>query len=405
MPIKILMPALSPTMTEGNLVKWVKKEGDTVEAGEVLAEIETDKATMEVEAVDEGILGKIVVAEGTEGVAVNEVIALLLEEGEDQASLEEFIIEAPAQVKTEEIAKAQPVKEAAVAQLTGTDIGRTFASPLAKRIAQQSGVELTLIKGSGPRGRVVKSDVEAALTTVAPKPTAIRAEGLPEYTEIPLSGMRKIIAQRLTESKQNIPHFYLTVECEVNDLLDLRKQLNDSLDEGKVSVNDMIIKACAQTLMKVPEANSSWAGDHIRRYKAADVSVAVAIEDGLVTPIIRNANLKGIIDIAKETKDIIERARDGKLQPEEYLGGTFCISNMGMMGVKDFAAVINPPQGCIISIGAAEDRVVVHDSKLVIRNVMNCTLSVDHRVVDGAVGAKFLEEFKKLITNPILIVI
>ncbi len=402
MPIKILMPALSPTMTEGNLAKWLKKEGDTVESGDVLAEIETDKATMEIEAVDEGTLGRIVVPEKTAGVKVNEVIALLLEEGEDKSALDEIELETPAVEEKLSVAAPQPTPaiKPAVAATPG---GRVIASPLAKRIASQSGIDLTLIKGTGPRGRITKADVEAAGATVSPQ---VAREGLePPFDRIPISGIRQVVAQRLTESKQTVPHFYLTIDCEVDDLLKIRKQLNGNLENEKISVNDLIIRACALALMNVPEANAAWMGDHIRRYKTADISIAVAIEEGLITPIVQSAENKHVTEIAKITKDLIARARTGKLMPEEYQGGTFCISNMGMYGIKEFAAVINPPQGCILAIGAAEERVIVHEGKLTVHHMMTCTLSVDHRVIDGSVAAKFLQEFKRIITNPVLILV
>jgi pyruvate dehydrogenase E2 component (dihydrolipoamide acetyltransferase) len=440
MPIKILMPALSPTMTEGTLANWLKKEGDTVSAGDVIAEIETDKATMEVEAVDEGTLGKILVQAGTEGVAVNEVIALLLEEGEDKSALEGASTAAPkAADAPKSEAKAEPApapkQEAAPASAPAPaapshDGSRVFASPLARRLAEQAGLDLSAVKGSGPNGRIVKADIEAAKSSgtgkaaAAPAPAKAAdapraaAAGMPagpdakaladaygmEYEAIPNSGMRKTIAKRLTESKQTVPHFYLTVDCELDALLKLRAQLNAKSPEGegafKLSVNDLIIKASAIALKRVPAANASYTEAAILQYRHADISVAVATPSGLITPIIKRAEEKGLATISNEMKDLAKRARDGKLKPEEYQGGTFSVSNLGMFGIKDFAAIINPPQGCILAVGAGEQRPVVKDGALAIATVMSCTLSVDHRVVDGAVGAEFLAAFKKLIEDP-----
>ncbi|HBS23547.1 MULTISPECIES: pyruvate dehydrogenase complex dihydrolipoamide acetyltransferase [Thalassospira] len=439
MPVKILMPALSPTMTEGTLAKWLVKEGDTVESGDVIAEIETDKATMEVEAVDEGKIGKILVSEGSEGVAVNEVIALLLEEGEDASALDgadtssasvgggdaEPAAEAPKQEASKP--EAAPAKGLApAAPVSGGD--RIKASPLARRIAANEGVDLGKVEGSGPRGRVVKRDVEAALsskpadkaasaaTSSAPageKPAAAPQApaasgwnpdltGLPEYEEIPNSSMRKVIARRLTQSKQQVPHFYLTVDCELDNLLATRKQLNEKAGEGvKVSVNDFVIRAASIALKRVPAANAVWTDAAILQCKQQDISVAVAIEGGLITPVIRNAGGKGLAEISTEMKALAGKAREGKLKPEEFQGGTFSVSNLGMFGIKEFSAIINPPQGCILAVGAGEQRAVVKDGALAIATVMSCTLSVDHRVVDGAIGAEFMAEFKKLIEDPL----
>ncbi|WP_417845520.1 pyruvate dehydrogenase complex dihydrolipoamide acetyltransferase [Thalassospira povalilytica] len=435
MPVKVLMPALSPTMTEGTLAKWHVKEGDTVESGDVIAEIETDKATMEVEAVDEGKIGKILVAEGSEGVAVNEVIALLLEEDEDESALdgadtsaagtapaaeapsEPASSSAPAQLDTP--AKASP---APAAPVSGGD--RIKASPLARRIAANDGVDLASVTGSGPRGRIVKRDVEAAKSAkpaaesasaekAAPSAPAAAAApaasgwnpdltGLPEYEEIPNSGMRKTIARRLTESKQQVPHFYLTVDCELDNLLATRKQLNEKADDGvKISVNDFVIRAVSLALKKVPAANSIWTDKATLQCKKQDISVAVAIDGGLITPVVRDAGSKGLAEISSEMKALAGKARDGKLMPEDYQGGTFSVSNLGMFGIKEFSAIINPPQGCILAVGAGEQRPVVKDGALAIATVMSCTLSVDHRAVDGAVGAQFMAEFKKLIEDPL----
>ncbi|WP_193370617.1 pyruvate dehydrogenase complex dihydrolipoamide acetyltransferase [Pelagibius marinus] len=437
MPINILMPALSPTMTEGTLAKWLVKEGDEVTSGDVIAEIETDKATMEVEAVDEGTVGKIMVAEGTDGVPVNKVIAVLLEEGEDASAISEAP-EAPAP-KAAETEAAKPASSGngttpptvnpqvtdAVTQAPAAPSGpegRIFASPLARRIAKDKGVDLAAVKGSGPHGRIVKADVEAAQPGAAPAAAPAAAAAAPAaagpqatgpgakapggllgmtYTQEPLSGMRKTIAKRLTESKQQVPHFYLTVDCELDELLKVRKELNSRSDAYKISVNDFVIRAVALALKQVPAANASYDESGLLFYEHADVSVAVATPSGLITPIIKAAEGKGLATIANEMKDLAGRARDGKLKPEEYQGGTFSVSNLGMFGIKEFSAVINPPQGCILAVGAGEQRPVVKDGALSVATVMSCTLSVDHRVVDGAVGAQFLSAFKKLIEDPL----
>ena len=418
MPIKILMPALSPTMTEGNLVKWHKKEGDTIVSGDILAEIETDKATMEIEAVDEGKLAKILIPEGTEEVKVNEVIAVMLEEDEDASKLDSFLANldtsaAPAakpaaETKTAtETAPAPQPTTAPIAESANTG-SRILATPLAKRVAQQGNVDLKTVAGSGPHGRIIKADVESAgKKGTGPRPMPARSEdGLtPTFDVIKVSNIRKIVAQRLTEAKQQVPHFYLTVECEVDELMRLREQINNTMDDWKISVNDMIIRACALALIKVPAANASWGGDHIKHFHSADISVAVAIDEGLVTPIIRSAETKTLLEISTEAKALIIRARDGKLRPEEFQGGTFSLSNLGMYGISHFGAIINPPQGCIIAVGAAEDKVVFRDGQFKVVKSMSCTLSVDHRVVDGAVGATFLQAFKDIITNPYLLVL
>jgi len=423
MPIKILMPALSPTMTEGNLAKWHVKEGDAVNAGDVIAEIETDKATMEVEAVDEGTVGRILVDEGAEGVAVNAMIALLLEDGEDKSALESVAddapappapaAEAPAPAAPAPAAPATPAPAAPAPAAAPANGARVFASPLARRMAAQAGLDLASMTGSGPKGRIVKSDVEAAISGGAPAaaPAAQRPAAAPISAEAapfepafdlePLSSMRKTIAQRLTEAKQTIPHFYLTVDCELEALLDLRKRLNEKADGAyKLSVNDLIIKACGVALRKVPAANASYTDEGIKLYQSADVAVAVAIDGGLITPVIRDAANKGLESISAEMKDMAGRAREGKLAPEEYQGGTFSISNLGMFGIKQFDAVINPPQGAILAVGAGEQRPVVKDGALAVATVMSCTLSCDHRVVDGAVGAQFLKVFKAMIEEP-----
>jgi len=419
MPIDILMPALSPTMTEGTVAKWLMKEGDVVKSGDVLAEIETDKATMEVEAVDEGTLGKIVVAEGTEGVPVNDVIAVLLEEGEDKAALktaETKPAPKPAAAPTPATPAASPTPAAPAAAPARMDGERIAASPLARRMAQQAGLDLTALRGSGPNGRVVKRDIEGALGGGAPAarapaqaPIAVAAgPGAKSLADLlgmtyqlePHSNVRKTIARRLTEAKQTVPHFYLTVDCRIDELLRVRKEINGRFEDVKVSVNDFVIRAAALALGQVPAANASWDDSGVLRYEHADVSVAVATPNGLITPIVKAAEGKGLATISREMKDLAGRAREGKLKPEEYQGGTFSVSNLGMFGVRDFAAIINPPQGCILAVGAGEQQPVVKDGALAVATVMSCTLSVDHRVVDGAVGAEFLAAFKKLIEYP-----
>ncbi|MDX2112171.1 MAG: pyruvate dehydrogenase complex dihydrolipoamide acetyltransferase [Alphaproteobacteria bacterium] len=424
MPIEILMPALSPTMTEGNLAKWNVKEGDKIKSGQVIAEIETDKATMEVEAVDEGVIGKIMIPAGTEAVKVNQLIALLLEEGEDKKVLDGYqpkaALAAPAKPaeKPAEAQQAAPsvgvsqVVSAAPMAATGTG-GRVFASPLAKRIAANEGVQLQLVQGSGPHGRVVKEDVlKFVQSGGAAKGRVVRSAV--EFTKQPNNNMRKVIARRLTESKQQVPHFYLTVECELDALMDVRKQINfdaesragkDKKPEYKLSVNDFIIKASALALKKVPAANASWTDEAILLYNNVDISVAVAIDGGLITPIVKNADQKTVVTISSEMKDLAARARQNKLAPEEFQGGGFSISNLGMYGIKHFAAIVNPPQGCILAVGAGEERVVVKHGKMEVKNLMTVTLSVDHRVVDGAVGAEFLQAFKHYIESPALLLI
>ncbi len=403
MPIHVLMPALSPTMTEGNLVKWHKAEGDIVKAGQILAEIETDKATMEVEAVDEGILGRILIPAGTENVSVNAPIALILEEGEDKSALDSF--KAPAAVIANITPEAETVVlPATIAMTTPPSHGeRIYATPLARRIATQRAIDLHTVQGSGPRGRIVKADVESALSNlmIAQKP-----QNLSAYTDINLNNMRKTIAKRLTEAKQTIPHFYLTVDCEIDALLGLRSKLNALPNATqKLSVNDFVIRASALALKEVPEANATFHDTFVRQYDAADVAVAVAIDGGLVTPVIRNADDKSVTTLSGEMKNLAARARDGKLKPEEYQGGGFTLSNLGMFGVKHFGAIINPPQASILAVGAGEQRAVVKDGQLGIATVMTCTLSVDHRAVDGAIGARFLAAFKNAIENPLMLLV
>lgn len=433
MPIKVLMPALSPTMTEGKLAKWNIKQGDKVKSGDVIAEIETDKATMEVEAVDEGIVGKILVQSGAENVPVNDVIAILLEEGEDESALKGFETqtttpvtevvskkeEAPKKAEVKEVAVAKPQTSAPAVQNSGA---RVFASPLAKRIAKDSNIDLSKVSGTGPKGRIVKEDVEKALkggTAVASQsgksastplagavdPVALANQLGQAHEIIPASGVRQVIANRLLQSKQTIPHFYLTVDCELDALLALRQQVNKDSESHKLSVNDFVIKAVAKSMRDVPEVNTAWAGNSIVQYKDVDVSVAVASDNGLITPIVKKADEKTLTVISKEMKDLAARARDGRLKPNEFQGGGFTISNLGMFGIKEFSAIINPPQSCILAVGAGEQRPVVKNGALAIATVMSVTLSCDHRTVDGAVGAQFLDVFKKYIENPAKILV
>ena len=435
MAIDITMPALSPTMESGTLAKWLIKVGDAVKPGDVIAEIETDKATMEVEAVDEGVVAEILVAEGTEEVKVNAVIARLQGEGEDAAPAPKSAeVPAPAPVA----APAAPAPTSAVAApavvapakpLTpqGPLAARNIASPLARRVAQLLGVDLGAVKGTGPNGRIVKADVEAAAgkapaaaaapAVAVPAPTAAATPAAPAPapvaaplppTDVPfeavkLSNMRKTIARRLTESKQTVPHFYLTVDVRLDALLKLRGELNKALEARgvKLSVNDMLVKAEALALLQVPDANVSFAGDSLRKFSRADISVAVAIPAGLITPVIRDAANKSLSKIATEMKDLAARAKDGKLQPPEYTGGTASISNLGMYGIKQFDAVINPPEGLILAVGAGEKRPYVVDDALAVATVMSATGSFDHRAIDGAVGAEFMSAFKVLVENPL----
>ena len=406
MSVNVLMPALSPTMTDGKLAEWHKKEGDTVESGDVLCEIETDKATMEVEAVDEGILGKIIVPAGTEGVLVNAPIAVILEEGENAADIPDVSVAPTPPPTAAPVAETAPIAPAAPAA-RGT---RVFASPLARRIAEQDGLDISTLNGSGPNDRIVKRDVEAAIANGVPAKAAPAiapptVEGAGGYTEVANSTMRKVIASRLQESKQTVPHFYLTIDCQIDELLGMRQKLNAAAPDGdggyKISVNDFVVRAVALALRQIPAANATWTDAAIRLYNDVDVSVAVATPNGLITPVVRHADEKGLARISNEVKDMATRARDGKLMPEEYQGGGFTISNLGMYGVKDFAAIINPPQSCILAVGAGEQRPVVKDGALAVATVMTCTLSVDHRSVDGAVGAQFLAAFKRMIEEPL----
>ena len=441
MPIKILMPALSPTMTEGKLAKWLVKEGDDVESGNVMAEIETDKATMEVEAVDEGKIGKIVVAEGTDGVTVNAVIALLLEDGEDASALEGA--ETASSGSGEAKAEAAPAEAAAPAETptaapapaqaapagpapTSSDGDRIFSSPLARRLAKMEGIDISQVSGSGPHGRVVKRDIDKAVSEGTGKASASGASAapaaapaaaaatppagidaamlslLPEYEAVENSGMRKTIAKRLTASARDIPHFNVSADIELDALMSLRKELNGR--EGadyKISVNDFVIKAVALTLKRQPDCNVSYTDDAILRFNRADISMAVAVEGGLITPIIKDAGAKGLATISAEAKELAGKARDGKLQPQEYQGGTFSISNLGMFGVSSFNSIINSPQGGILSVGAGQQRPVVKDGALSIATVMTITLAVDHRCIDGAAAAAFVKEFKGILEDPL----
>ncbi|MCA3649131.1 MAG: pyruvate dehydrogenase complex dihydrolipoamide acetyltransferase [Methylobacterium sp.] len=439
MPINILMPALSPTMEKGNLAKWLKKEGDPIKSGDVIAEIETDKATMEVEAVDEGILAKIVVPAGSQDVPVNQLIALIAGEGEDAKAVAvgggaAAAAPVPAAAAPVPVAAASAAAPAPVAASAPAASGsRVFASPLARRIARQAGIDLAAVKGSGPHGRVVMADVEAAkagagspggariipmpgAAAPAPAPAAMAsgpsadsvkklfAEG--SYEEVPHDNMRKTIARRLLESKQTVPHFYVTVDCELDALLALREQINkaapvkDGKPAYKLSVNDMVIKAMAMALKAVPDANVSWTDSAMLKHKHADIGVAVSIPGGLITPVIRDACHKTLSAISNEMKDLAARAKARKLKPEEYQGGTTAVSNLGMFGVKDFAAIVNPPHATILAVGAGEQRPVVKNGQLAIATVMSVTLSTDHRAVDGALGAELMAAFKGYIENP-----
>ena len=440
MPTEILMPALSPTMEEGTLAKWLKKEGDAVKAGDILAEIETDKATMEFEAVDEGVIGRILIAEGTEGVKVNTPIAVLLLDGESAGASpapkpgSKPAAAAPTRAVVAEVApSAAPVAAAAVPESDGTHV---FASPLARRIAADKGLDLAGIAGSGPHGRIVKADVEtfqpkpatatpvaapaAAPATAPAAATKATATGMPtgpsaetvlrmyadrRYEEVKLDGMRKTIAARLTEAKQTIPHFYLRRDIQLDALMTFRAELNAQLEARKVkiSINDFIIKACALALQQVPDANAVWAGDRILKLKPSDVAVAVAIEGGgLFTPVLKDADAKSISTLSSEMKDLATRARDRKLAPHEYQGGSFAISNLGMFGIDNFDAVINPPHGGILAVGAGVRKPVVgKDGQITVATIMSVTLSVDHRVIDGALGAELLTAIKDNLENPV----
>jgi pyruvate dehydrogenase E2 component (dihydrolipoamide acetyltransferase) len=458
MPTNILMPALSPTMEKGNLAKWLKKEGDQIKSGDVIAEIETDKATMEVEAVDEGVLAKIVVPEGTADVPVNDIIAVIAGEGEDAKEVGKGDFAQPAAKPADDKSKAETAKQVektpAAASTNGSGqpapqaappqpqaqtngAGRVFASPLARRMAKEGGLDLAAIQGSGPHGRIVERDVKAAIeggTAKKAQPGAPAAQpGAPapklapagmsddivkkmfepgSFDEVPHDGMRKTIARRLTEAKQTIPHFYLTVDCDIDELLKLREQVNASAQKDKdgkpafkVSVNDMVIKALALALTRTPGSNVTFTENAMLHHKHADISVAVAIPGGLITPVIRKADTLTLSGIANAMKDFAKRAKDRKLKPEEYQGGTSAVSNLGMFGIKDFVAVINPPQSSIIAVGMGEKRAVVKNNEIVIGNVMSVTISCDHRAMDGAKGAELIAAFKQLIENPMAMLV
>ena len=464
MPIKILMPALSPTMTEGNIAKWLKKEGDKVRSGDVIAEIETDKATMEVEAADDGVLGKIVEPAGAQGVKVNSVIGVLLSEGEDASSIGPVeksppaLTAAAAPRQQPAAAQPQPAQRGGngeiaatplarrMAEQAGVDLGavqgtgahgkvtrddvtaaragaqgaaqsagdggRIMASPLAMRMAAQAGLDLRTMKGSGPDGRIVKRDIEQAIAgprarqmPPAGAPAARPATPQPSrpgetFTRVPLSTMRKVIAERMAHSKSTVPHFYLSMDAEIDELMKVRAALNERNKETKLSVNDFVIKACAQALREVPQANATWDDGAVRLYDVVDIAVAVALDEGLITPVIRDADQKGLAQISAEMKDLAARAKARKLMPEEYQGGSFTISNLGMYGVKEFQAIINPPQAAILAVGAGEKRPVVKDGALSVATVMTLTLAVDHRVLDGAIGARLLAAIKRLVEYP-----
>ena len=462
MPTNILMPALSPTMEKGNLAKWLKKEGDRIKSGDVIAEIETDKATMEVEAVDEGVLAKIVVPEGTADVPVNQLIGLIAAEGEDakavasgaaagkpaaapaaapaapQAAAPQAAAPAAVEAKAPP-AQPQPVPPAPAALANGhAGGGRIFASPLARRMAKSAGIDIASIQGSGPHGRIVEQDVKAAMAggtaraaaqpaaapaAAAQAPKAATPVGMSDetvkklfepgsFTEVPHDGMRKTIARRLTEAKATIPHFYLSLDCHLDALLKLREEINaaapkdnDGKPTYKLSVNDFVIKALALSLMRVPEANVSWTDSAMLKHKHADVGVAVSIPGGLITPIVRQAETKTLSTISNEMKDFAARAKSRKLKPQEYEGGTSAVSNLGMFGINNFSAVINPPHATILAVGAGEKRVVVKDGAPAVATMMSVTLSTDHRAVDGALGAQLLQAFKTLIENPMAMLV
>ena len=443
MPINITMPALSPTMEEGNLAKWNVKEGDTVSAGDVIAEIETDKATMEVESIDEGVVGKILVAEGSQGVKVNSVIAVLLEDGESADDIGD-VAAAPtpaAEPKAEEAPKAEepskveaapaaaPAPAPAPAPAAPTNAsGRVFASPLARRLAKEANIDVSALAGTGPKGRVVKRDIEQAIregvpqaaTAAASAPAAALSSGMADadviamyeegtYDLVPNDGMRRVIAARLTEAKQTVPHFYLSLDCRLDDLLEARARINatakkdeNGRPEFKLSVNDFIMKAWAMALQQVPDANASWAGEHSLKHHHSDVAVAVSVPGGLFTPVVKKAELKSLREISAEVKDFAKRAKSKKLAPHEYQGGSTSVSNLGMFGITNFQAVINPPHGTILAIGTGEERVVVENGEVTVGNFMTVTLSCDHRVVDGVLGAQALGVFKQLIETPVM---
>lgn len=397
MPINILMPALSPTMTKGNLIKWYKKEGDEVSSGEVIFDVETDKATMEVEAPEDGQLGKIIVGPQSKDIPVGSIVGLLLEDGEDASNLQvpEKTPEAPAQKAPTAKEEKVHIEISAPACKTQTD-DKVFASPLAKRIAQQNNIDLKTLQGSGPNSRVVKSDILAFLANSESRSTSQEL--------VPHSAMRVAIASRLTESKQTIPHFYLNIEAQVDELLKVRSAINVK-SSVKISINDFIIKSCGLALKELPEVNSSWSDEGIKKYSSVDVSVAVSVDQGLITPIIKDTDLKSLSNISSEMKNLAARAKENKLKLEEFQGGNFTISNLGMFGIKHFAAIINPPQSCILAVGAMNQKPVVKDGQIIVGNVIEFTLSCDHRVVDGVLGAEFLKLLKGYLEEPLSILI
>ena len=425
MSVNILMPALSPTMEEGTLAKWLVKEGDRIQSGDLIAEIETDKATMEFEAVDEGIIGKLLVTEGSEGVKVNSPIAIILDDGEDLEVQETKDITLQVEPKEQTVISAAPLEtKNSLTGVAQTSSLRIFATPLARRLAKENGVDLGSINGSGPHGRIVKNDIlninafspianQETLADPVLRTNTVQASGSSvknlyadrEFKEIPLNSMRKTVATRLTEAKQNIPHFYLRKEIKIDELLQVRSRLNAHLAErnNKLSINDFIIKSCALALQSVPMANAVWAEDKILQLKPSDIAVAVSVEDGLFTPIIRDADEKSLSNLSKEMKELAEKARSKKLMPSEYQGGSFSISNLGMFGVDDFDAVINPPHGAILAVGRGLKKPIVNDDDTIsVANVMSLTLSVDHRVIDGALGADLLQNIAKYLEDPVL---
>ena len=421
---EILMPALSPTMEEGTLAKWLISEGDTISSGDLIAEIETDKATMEVESIFDGTVGKLFFNEGSEGIKVNTPIGIILDPGEkydekvhgpnvkfgsndnnDKELIKQDVGDKPFdQVeKKEQVSEQRSNTSDSDSAVNSNEKNRIFVSPLAKRIAREKSIDLNLIKGSGPHGRIVKKDVENHNLNSLPKEFKNSISDVSDFELVKNSSMRQTIAKRLVESKTNAPHFYLSIDCNIDDLLSFRKKVNDEFPEqGKISVNDIIVKVAGLTLNKVPECNVSWTNESTKFFKSSDISVAVAIDGGLITPIVRNVEEKGIHKISSEIKELVEKAKNGTLSPNEYNGGTFSISNLGMYGIKNFTAIINPPQSAILAVGSGQKLPIVKDDKVVICNVMNVTLSCDHRAIDGAVGAKFLQVFKKIIENPML---
>ena len=424
MSVNILMPALSPTMEEGTLARWLVKEGDRISSGDLIAEIETDKATMEFEAVDEGIVGKLLVSEGSEGVKVNSPIAIILDDGEQLEASETTNLTVQEEPKTNSTEEAIVQVEQISTNIAKTSSKRIFATPLAKRLAKEKGLNLESISGSGPHGRIVKNDilsfsvsspnkVQENFTSTKAQPVVNHGSNSPietlyadrEFKEIPLNGMRKTVASRLTEAKQNVPHFYLRKEIIIDELLIVRSRMNEHLanTNSKLSINDFIIKACALALQAVPAANSVWAGDKILQLKPSDIAIAVAVEDGLFTPVIRDAEAKSLSKLSKEMKELAEKARSKKLMPNEYQGGSFSISNLGMFGIDNFDAVINPPHGAILAVGAGLKKPIVNeDNTIAVSNVMSLTLSVDHRVIDGALGAELMQNITKYLEDPVL---